>query len=70
MRTNFDVVYNQITHEKNGLISEMNGVKIGEQILRLIQDDELREHIKSTLQKEENLTYQTEVRKVKKIIDE
>ena len=68
--TNFDVVYNQITHEKNGLISEMNGVKIGEQILRLIQDDELREHIKSTLQKEENLTYQTEVRKVKKIIDE
>lgn len=47
----------------------MNGVKIGEQILRLIQDDELREHIKST-SKEENLTYQTEVRKVKKIIDE
>lgn len=68
--TNFDVVYNQITHEKNGLIAEMNGVKIGEQILRLIQDDELREHIKSTLIKEENLTSQTEVRKVEKMIDE
>lgn len=68
--TNFDVVYNQITHEKNGLIAEMNGVKIGEQILRLIQDDELREHIKSTLLKEENLTSQTEVRKVEKMIDE
>lgn len=68
--TNFDVVYNQITHEKNGLIAEMDGVKIGEQILRLIQDDELREHIKSTLHKEENLTSQTEVRKVEKIIDE
>lgn len=68
--TNFDVVYNQITHEKNGLIAEMNGVKIGEQILRLIQDDELCKHIKSTLLKEENLTSQTEVRKVEKMIDE
>ena len=68
--TNFDVVYNQITHKKNGLIAEMNGVKIGEQILRLIQDNELREHIKSTLLKEENLTSQTEVRKVEKMIDE
>ena len=68
--TNFDVVYNQITHEKNGLIAEMNGVKIGEQILKLIQDDELRKHIKSTLLKEENLTSQTEVRKVEKMIDE
>ena len=68
--TNFDVVYNQITHERNGLIAEMDGVKIGEQILRLIQDNKLRECIKSTLQKEENTTYQTEVRKVEKIIDE
>lgn len=68
--TNFDVVYNQITHEKNGLISEMDGMKIGEQILRLIQDDELREHIKNALQKEENWTCRTEVRKVEKIIDE
>ena len=68
--TNFDVVYSQLTHEQNGLIAEMDGVKIGEQILRLIQDDELREHIKSTLHKEENLTSQTEVRKVEKIIDE
>ena len=48
----------------------MNGVKIGEQILRLIQDDELCEHIKSALLKEENLTSQTEVRKVEKMIDE
>lgn len=67
--TNFDVVYNQITHEKNGLIAEMDGVKIGEQIFRLIQDNKLREHIKRTLQKEENLTCQTEVRKVEKMID-
>lgn len=68
--TNFDVVYNQITHERNGLIAEMDGIKIGEQILRLIQDNKLRECIKSTLQKEENLTSQTEVKKVEIIIDE
>lgn len=66
---NFDVVYDQIEHEKNGLIAEMDGKKIGEQILRLVQDNQLRERIKSTVQKEENTTCQTEVKKVEALID-
>ena len=66
---NFDVVYDQIEHEKNGLIAEMDGEKIGEQILRLVQDDQLRERIKSAVRKEENTTYQTEVKEVEALID-
>ncbi len=68
--TNFDVVYNQIEHEKNGLIADMVGEKIGEQILRLVQDDGLRERIRSAVMKEENTTSQTEVKKVEKLIDD
>lgn len=68
--TNFDVVYNQIEHEKNGLIAEMDGEKLGEQILRLVQDDELRERIRSAVMKEENTTSLTEVNKVEKLIDD
>ena len=68
--TNFDVVYNQIEHEKNGLIAEMDGEKLGEQILRLVQDDGLRERIRSAVMKEENKTSLTEVNKVEKLIDD
>ena len=67
--TNFDVVYDQIEHERNGLIAEMDGVKIGEQILRLVQDDELRERIISAVQNEDNTTFLTEVKKVEKLCD-
>lgn len=68
--TNFEVVNDQLEHQKNGLIAEMNGRKIGEQILKLVKDDELRERIKSAVKKEENKTWQTEVSKVEKLIDD
>lgn len=68
--TNFEVIYDQIEHEKNGLIAEMDGEKVGEQILRLVQDDELRERIRSAVMKEENTTSLTEVNKVEKLIDD
>ena len=67
--TNFDVIYNQIEHEKNGLIAEMKGEKIGEQILRLVRDDELRKRIRNTVLTEKNETSQTEVKKVEALID-
>lgn len=68
--TNFDVVYNQIEHEKNGLIAEMDGEKIGEQILRLVKDDELRVGIRKAVLMEKNDTCRTEVKKVERIIDD
>ena len=67
--TNFDVVHNQITHEKNGLIADMTGESIAENILRLLEDRELKETILSTVQKEENTTYLSEAVKVEQLID-
>ena len=68
--TNFDVVYGQIIHGKNGLIAEMDAGKIAEQILLLLQDRNLREQIKISLRNEKNSTIYTEVKKVESIIDE
>lgn len=67
--TKFDVIYNQIEHEKNGLIAEMKGEKIGEQILRFVHDTQLRERIRNTVLMEENKTSQTEVKKIEALID-
>lgn len=67
--TNFDVVHNQLTHEKNGLIADMTGESVAENILRLIEDNELRETIISAVKKEENTTYISEVVKVEQLID-
>lgn len=67
--TNFDVVHNQLTHEKNGLIADMTGESVAENILRLIEDRELKETIISTVQKEENTTYLSEAVKVEQLID-
>lgn len=50
--TNFDVVYNQIENEVNGLIVEMTGEAIAEGIVRILQDDELRRKIVCNVKKE------------------
>ena len=34
--TNFEAVYHQLTHEKNGLITDMNGHSVAGAIMRLI----------------------------------
>lgn len=67
--TNFDVVHNQLTHEKNGLIADMTGESVAENILRLLEDRDLKETILSTVQKEENTTYLSEAVKVEQLID-
>lgn len=67
--TNFDVVHNQLTHEENGLIVDMNGESVAENILRLIEDSELKASIIAAVKKEENTTYISEVVKVEQLID-
>lgn len=67
--TNFDVVYNQITHEKNGLIAEMNGKSIADSIYRMITDNELRNSIIEEVNREVNTTHLTEAKKVEALID-
>ena len=66
--TNFDVVYNQITHEKNGLIAEMNGKSIADSIYRMITDNELRNSIIEEVNREVNTTHLTEAKKVEALI--
>lgn len=68
--TNFKVVYDQITHEKNGLISDMNAESLSNQIIRVMKDDTLRKSIIKNVQAEENTTYITEVKKVEQLLDE
>lgn len=67
--TNFDVVYNQITHEKNGLISEMSGKSVADNIYRMITDNELRNSIIEEVNREVNTTHLTEAKKVEGLID-
>ena len=68
--TNFDVVYNQISHEKNGLIAEMNGKSVANSIYRMITDNELRKSITDEVKRENNTTHLTEAKKVEAIIAE
>lgn len=68
--TNFKVVYDQITQEKDGLISEMNGTSLGNQIIRLITDNVLKQTIINNVLAEENTTYKTEVVKIEQLFDE
>jgi glycosyltransferase involved in cell wall biosynthesis len=67
--TNFDVVRNQLTHEKNGLIAEMSGKSIADYIYRLMMDETLRNRMVNEIKQEKNTTYLTEVRKVEQLID-
>ena len=66
--TNFDVVYDQITDRENGLIADMTPESVASKILELIQNKELRSHIVSNLEKENNTTSITEVGKFHALI--
>lgn len=50
--TSFDVVYNQLVNEENGLITEMNGEDIARAIMRLINNEELRKKLSNNLKRE------------------
>ena len=68
--TNFEVVYNQIVPEKNGLIADMEGEAIANCIEKLYQDHSLRNHIIGNLKLEHNSTYKTELKKIEDLFDE
>lgn len=50
--TNFDVVYDQIINEENGLIVEKNGKSIADGIIRLANDKNLQHRFINNLKKE------------------
>lgn len=51
--TNFEAIYHQIVHEKNGLIVEMNGNNVADAIIRLMNDKQLYDVMVNNLQKEQ-----------------
>lgn len=67
--TDFDVVHDQIKHEHNGLIAEMTPESVADNILRLINDADLKNRIIANVNKEKNTTYMTEVEKVENLFD-
>ena len=68
--TNFDIVYDQIIDHQNGLIAEMTPNSVADKIIELYQDEELRQHLISSLKEETNNTSFTEVLKFNELIEE
>lgn len=67
--TNFTVVNEQLTHEQNGLITNMDSNGIANAIIRLINDTTLKDTLISNLKKEVNRTSITEPAKVMALFD-
>lgn len=51
--TRFDTVYEQMVHEKNGLVTDIDPKAVADAIVRLIKDKELYKNIVAYLQKEQ-----------------
>jgi glycosyltransferase involved in cell wall biosynthesis len=68
--TDFDVVHDQIVHGQNGLIAEMTATSVAEQIIKMLTDESLLNHIIENVRNEKNNTYRTEVIKAERIFDE
>lgn len=67
--TNFDIVYDQITDRKNGLIAEMKPDSVADRIMELVNDGNLRDAIVTELKQENNLTSLTEIKKFNHLIE-
>ena len=67
--TNFDIVHDQIVDGKNGLIAEMNPESVANRVLKIVNNDSLRDAIVRNLEQESNLTTLTEVKKFNLLID-
>ena len=52
--TNFPAIYNQLRHEVNGLIAEMNHISVADNICRIVSDEKLRLKISEQLNLENN----------------
>lgn len=66
--TNFEVVYNQIRNQENGLIVEMNGQAVASGIEQLLMDENLCAYFIKNLQKEKKGN-EEEIRKLYSILE-
>lgn len=66
--TDFTVVHNQIIDGKNGLISQMNSDSLYKCVKRMIEDENLQNHVCENLKKESPGT-EEEIFKIYKLIE-
>ena len=66
--TNFPAIYNQLNHEENGLIAEMNYVSVADNIWRIVSNEDLKKLIIENLQLENLQKTQDDVSIIEKVI--
>ena len=66
--TNFEIVYDQITDGENGLISKMTPESVAGNVMRLMDDSELRNHLIATVSNECNNTSVSEIEKFYRLL--
>ena len=66
--TNFSAVYNQLSHEENGLIAEMNYMSVADNICRVIFDHNLRMQIAKNLSIENKTCCLNDISKIVEVI--
>lgn len=67
--TNFDIVHDQLKHEQNGVIAEMNGESVANSLMEVLINNELRGKIIDNLSKEE-IDTENELKKICKLMEE
>jgi glycosyltransferase involved in cell wall biosynthesis len=65
--TNFPAIYNQLNHEVNGLIAEMNYMSVADNICRVVSDESLKKLIIENLQLENLKKTQDDVFVIEKV---
>lgn len=66
--TNFDIVYDQIIDGENGLISKMTPESVAGNVMRLMDDNTLRNHLIATVSNENNNTSVSEIEKFYRLL--
>lgn len=66
--TNFAAVFNQLSHEENGLIAEMNYMSVADNICRVISDYNLRIQIEKNLSIENKNCCLNDISKILEVI--
>ena len=67
--TEFDAVYMQIKPNVNGLVTKMNGKSVAENIIKIIEDEELRETIIKNI-KQEKKGNTEEYKKIQELLED
>lgn len=66
--TNFEIIYNQLVHGENGVITDMNAKAVSEGIERIVNDADFKNQLIQNLEKEV-ISNEEEVLKIERLLD-